>query len=186
MLIETPGGFDYTGADCQGWMKEAGFRETPRRAPGRARTRWWSGSSSRRKSYQTQTRTWSLPSLTSTRSVKRSELKAPASAAVRMRPSGPGSASSARCSGTLTVTFSRSPVTRTLRVAALLGDHDLLVPLLDADELAVRRGGERLEHLAGEPHVLGRLVRQPQLVARAPPSVRSRVPPGRRRAAPGR
>lgn len=28
MLIETPGGFDYTGADCTGWMKEAGFRET--------------------------------------------------------------------------------------------------------------------------------------------------------------
>ncbi len=28
MLVETPGGFDYTGADCQGWMKEAGFRET--------------------------------------------------------------------------------------------------------------------------------------------------------------
>lgn len=28
MLIETPGGFDYTGADCQGWMKEVGFRET--------------------------------------------------------------------------------------------------------------------------------------------------------------
>jgi hypothetical protein len=28
MLIETPGGFDYTGADCQGWLKEAGFRET--------------------------------------------------------------------------------------------------------------------------------------------------------------
>jgi hypothetical protein len=28
MLIETPGGFDYTGADCRGWMKEAGFRET--------------------------------------------------------------------------------------------------------------------------------------------------------------
>ena len=27
MLIETPGGFDYTGADCQGWMKEAGFSE---------------------------------------------------------------------------------------------------------------------------------------------------------------
>jgi predicted O-methyltransferase YrrM len=26
MLIETPGGFDYTGADCIGWMKEAGFR----------------------------------------------------------------------------------------------------------------------------------------------------------------
>lgn len=28
MLIETPGGFDYTAADCEGWMKEAGFRET--------------------------------------------------------------------------------------------------------------------------------------------------------------
>ncbi len=28
MLIETPAGFDYTAADCQGWMKEAGFRET--------------------------------------------------------------------------------------------------------------------------------------------------------------
>ena len=28
MLIETSGGFDYTGADCCGWMKEAGFRET--------------------------------------------------------------------------------------------------------------------------------------------------------------
>lgn len=27
MLIETPGGFDYTGADCIAWMKEAGFRE---------------------------------------------------------------------------------------------------------------------------------------------------------------
>jgi hypothetical protein len=28
MLIETPGGSDYTGADCSGWMREAGFRET--------------------------------------------------------------------------------------------------------------------------------------------------------------
>jgi len=28
MLIESPGGFDFTGADCMGWMKEAGFRET--------------------------------------------------------------------------------------------------------------------------------------------------------------
>ena len=28
MLIETPGGFDYTGADCQRWMREVGFRET--------------------------------------------------------------------------------------------------------------------------------------------------------------
>ncbi len=27
MLIETPGGFDFTGADCIGWMKEVGFRE---------------------------------------------------------------------------------------------------------------------------------------------------------------
>lgn len=28
MLIETAGGFDYTGADCSGRLKEAGFRET--------------------------------------------------------------------------------------------------------------------------------------------------------------
>jgi hypothetical protein len=28
MLIEVPGGFDYTGADCQGWMREVGFRTT--------------------------------------------------------------------------------------------------------------------------------------------------------------
>jgi hypothetical protein len=28
MLIETRGGFDYTGADCAGWMREAGFRES--------------------------------------------------------------------------------------------------------------------------------------------------------------
>ena len=28
MLIETPEGFDYTGADCMGWMRGAGFRET--------------------------------------------------------------------------------------------------------------------------------------------------------------
>ena len=27
MLIETPGGFDYTGADCKEWMREAGFSE---------------------------------------------------------------------------------------------------------------------------------------------------------------
>lgn len=27
MLIETPGGFDYTGADCIGWLTEAGFRD---------------------------------------------------------------------------------------------------------------------------------------------------------------
>jgi len=28
MLIETDGGFDYTGADCMAWMREAGFKET--------------------------------------------------------------------------------------------------------------------------------------------------------------
>jgi len=28
MLIETPGGFDYTGKDCSQWMREAGFRDT--------------------------------------------------------------------------------------------------------------------------------------------------------------
>lgn len=27
MLIETHGGFDYTGADCIGWMRDAGFKE---------------------------------------------------------------------------------------------------------------------------------------------------------------
>jgi len=28
MLIETRGGFDFTHADCRGWMQAAGFRET--------------------------------------------------------------------------------------------------------------------------------------------------------------
>ena len=28
MLIETPGGFDYTGADCSAWMKQVGFTKT--------------------------------------------------------------------------------------------------------------------------------------------------------------
>jgi hypothetical protein len=28
MLVETPGGFDYTGADCQSWLLDAGFSET--------------------------------------------------------------------------------------------------------------------------------------------------------------
>jgi hypothetical protein len=28
MLIETPGGFDYTGAECMEWLRDAGFRET--------------------------------------------------------------------------------------------------------------------------------------------------------------
>lgn len=27
MLVETPGGFDYTGADCLGWMKQVGFKD---------------------------------------------------------------------------------------------------------------------------------------------------------------
>lgn len=27
MLIETHSGFDYTGADCFGWMREVGFGE---------------------------------------------------------------------------------------------------------------------------------------------------------------
>jgi precorrin-6B methylase 2 len=28
MLIETPAGFDYTGADCRSWMRDVGFRES--------------------------------------------------------------------------------------------------------------------------------------------------------------
>jgi hypothetical protein len=28
MLIETSAGFDYTGADCAGWMTEVGFSFT--------------------------------------------------------------------------------------------------------------------------------------------------------------
>jgi len=28
MLIETPGGFDYTSADCVAWMNEDGFSST--------------------------------------------------------------------------------------------------------------------------------------------------------------
>jgi hypothetical protein len=28
MLIETPAGFDYTANDCEGWMRDAGFRST--------------------------------------------------------------------------------------------------------------------------------------------------------------
>jgi hypothetical protein len=27
-LIETTGGIDYTGTDCAGWMREAGFSAT--------------------------------------------------------------------------------------------------------------------------------------------------------------
>ena len=28
MLIETPGGFDFTGADCMNWMRDVGFKKT--------------------------------------------------------------------------------------------------------------------------------------------------------------
>jgi hypothetical protein len=28
MLVETPGGFDFTAADCEGWMQQTGFRST--------------------------------------------------------------------------------------------------------------------------------------------------------------
>ncbi len=35
MLIETRGGFEYTGADCQRWMREAGFFRDARGAAGR-------------------------------------------------------------------------------------------------------------------------------------------------------
>ena len=28
ILIETPGGFDCTAADCQRWLSDVGFRET--------------------------------------------------------------------------------------------------------------------------------------------------------------
>jgi hypothetical protein len=28
MLIETRGGFDFTGANCSAWMREVGFRQT--------------------------------------------------------------------------------------------------------------------------------------------------------------
>ena len=28
MLIETKAGFEFTGANCSGWMRDAGFKET--------------------------------------------------------------------------------------------------------------------------------------------------------------
>ena len=28
MLIERKAGFEFTGADCSGWMRDAGFKET--------------------------------------------------------------------------------------------------------------------------------------------------------------
>ena len=36
MLIETPGGFDYTGADCMGWMQRGGVPDHAGGAPGGA------------------------------------------------------------------------------------------------------------------------------------------------------
>jgi hypothetical protein len=44
MLIETQGGFEFTGADCSGWMRDAGFKET-RVEPLCGLTQWSSGSS---------------------------------------------------------------------------------------------------------------------------------------------
>ncbi|HWG37443.1 MAG TPA: methyltransferase [Terriglobales bacterium] len=43
MLIETRGGFDYTGADCVGWMRAAGFRDcqiTPLAGPDSMAVGW--------------------------------------------------------------------------------------------------------------------------------------------------
>jgi hypothetical protein len=39
MLIETRGGFDYTGEDCSGWMRESASRER-RSSTWPAPTRW--------------------------------------------------------------------------------------------------------------------------------------------------
>src|SRR5829696_1856101 len=44
MLIETPTGFDYTGADCRGWMGETGFRDV-QVVRCKARTPWRSDGS---------------------------------------------------------------------------------------------------------------------------------------------
>ena len=46
MLVLTDAGFDYTGADCQGWMADAGFR-TATFSTSAARSPWSSASSSR-------------------------------------------------------------------------------------------------------------------------------------------
>ena len=53
MLIETPGGFDYTGADCEGWMKDAGFSKT-RVEPSWDPTRWSSASNNPREGNRAQ------------------------------------------------------------------------------------------------------------------------------------
>src|SRR5215470_15396753 len=46
MLLGTQGGFDYTGADCCGWLHDVGFRETRVWNTWSARMRWWWGSNS--------------------------------------------------------------------------------------------------------------------------------------------
>ena len=51
MLIETPGGFDYTGADCIGWMKKQG---SARHASSTSSAPTpWSSASNRKSSYIT-------------------------------------------------------------------------------------------------------------------------------------
>ena len=46
MLIETQDGFDYSGADCQSWMAEVGFRDSYVERLS-VRTQWWSASNER-------------------------------------------------------------------------------------------------------------------------------------------
>ena len=45
MLIETPGGFDYTGADCEGLDEAGGLLLDPRASRSLGRIRWWWASS---------------------------------------------------------------------------------------------------------------------------------------------
>ena len=47
MLIETTGGFDYTGADCRGWMARSGLPRDATSNTWSVPTRWWSESSKR-------------------------------------------------------------------------------------------------------------------------------------------
>jgi len=44
MLVATSTGFDYTGAECCGWMREAGFRETSVNTWWAPTPGWWPGS----------------------------------------------------------------------------------------------------------------------------------------------
>ena len=46
MLIETPGGFDYTGADCSAWMSDA-VSQRRESSTSSDRIRWWSESRNR-------------------------------------------------------------------------------------------------------------------------------------------